>query len=796
MNIAARAATPVLMVPLLVSCDALDRLLESSAGPAGYLSIEWPVDDAALLAGERDTLTVAITRLNGYGRAVSVSAVDLPSGASASVSMMSSGSLVTAEVELTASPSMTSGEYSFRLRVRGERLRDTTEVVTLRVLEPPSYAVAVEPAVVPVIRSGVAPVVVRLARANFVEPVTLAFQSAAGITATLDPNPISGDSALAQVAVSNDVTPGTYDVLLAGTPASGTATLRVVVLEDDIQVITASSATTRQGRTARQNVRINLRPGVALQDVAAEGLPDGITAILSPTGANEYELALTVSPAASPGNHPVTVRARAAGVQDATAELLLRVEPSSVHVNAHPRQVSLFQGMRAVGMVQLTRAFLDTTVAFSLENRPAGVTFSAEPADDDASAFEILASATTPPGDYQVVIVATPFGWPPASGARDTIAMTVHAAPQGEGNVILDWTACGAPAWAAIRDGDGAWTALEFAGDAATVAIARERAGIAFVDDGVLNVRYRSRDELTDFPEVMCEGPPNIAQVSGSAVHRTANEVFRYGYGGGTATSTAESPAFTIAGVAPGTHDLVVWGTRTPTGTRGLIRRGIPVNAFASLGPIDLLAPESFAPASASLVASAEDESLDYAMELLTGPGCTVNPLDAGAFGGGTTIFGVPADHLRQGDFHHVSVRFRRGSQRREVRASSTNLVSRIVSPPSAVNVSITSLPGTYRRLRLGASVPPAYNTETTFIYTAGGRRAILSESFGYRSGTADALIELPDFSSVAGWQDAYAPSFDGAAAWEAEFSGGSRDSPCSDGYRRVSARYTGSVVE
>src|SRR5690606_14013110 len=135
-------------------------------------------------------------------------------------------------------------------------------------------------------------------------------------------------------------------------------------------------------------------------------------------------------------------------------------------------------------------------------------------------------------------------------------------------------------------------------------------------------------------PVAMCApAAPTTVGMSGTAIHAGPFEPFSYHLGGGTGASDGANPAFTITGIPPGVHDLVVTGYSGQTlSPRILLRRDVTVVPGGSLGTVDIAHPsESFTPLQATLQISfagvQPGGTLTRAMNYLTTAACTINPL-------------------------------------------------------------------------------------------------------------------------------------------------------------------------
>ncbi len=198
--------------------------------------------------------------------------------------------------------------------------------------------------------------------------------------------------------------------------------------------VTPATLSVPQGSSAVVTLTLTRGGGFAgAVTLAAEGVPAGMTASVSPatlTGATtSATVTVTVAPSVATGSYPITVRATAPGVGDATAPFGVTVTtPPGVSLSLAPAALTILQGASATTAVTITRTNFTGAVALSLEGAPPGVTGAFTPASTttDNASLTLSVAITVPPGNYPITVKAT------AAGIADrtaTLALTVTAAP-------------------------------------------------------------------------------------------------------------------------------------------------------------------------------------------------------------------------------------------------------------------------------------------------------------------------------------------------------------------------------
>jgi uncharacterized membrane protein len=797
----------VLLIVITSACHGVDTLFEGPAPLDSRLSVKLASSSITVARGAEQSITASVERIGQYRGNVTVSVEKLPFGVSAVVGTPSTvGEVTTATVSLRVASDAFPGRYEVIVRGRADRLSDAVARLDLAMTEAPSFSLTASQSSLSIIRGGLAPLTLRFARTNLSTPISLAIAGPPGAGATFTPNPVASDSAEATISVASTVPPGAYSLTIRGT-ASGslerTVNVALSVPADATQLIVPPDLTVTQG--GRVDTRIIINRGTYAGDLtlSAENLPTGVTASFQPSASSETAstLAFTVAPQAAAGSYPITVRAKGAGIPDATAEVRLNISAVTVALALDPSSVSVFQGgANARSVLTIARTGFTGAVTVAVEGSPTGVSVIAELSTISGATTSITttASATAAPGQYAVTLRATPVGFPPSASQTAVLNVTVRAAPTGAGNVIIDWSTCSAPDWVAFQDGDGPWTEVVPTAGIARVTVSSATGAFAFVEGrSRTSVSYMTQAELTAGPVVLC--PPKVPSkaVTGIAAHTSTSpaEQAIYSLGGGAGASTGAAPSFMISGVREGVHDLVGWLQTSASGTRGLLLRDVNLPDGGSLGTVSWVDAGAFSPARAALtfLGFSGDASASHSMTYLTTSVCTPNPLYAG-FGG--AMLGVPATLQRATDFHLATItaattgntRVRTASLSFHTLSDRTIALAAVTATPSVVGRT-----GSYKRLSatLG-DIPGSYNRMMTLEYSDGGKTMKVTASASV-AGNAAVTLTMPDFSGVAGWQNEFAPSAAATGTWAVTLDGGSSNgSLCAEDERRVSIQHRG----
>jgi uncharacterized membrane protein len=294
-----------------------------------------------------------------------------------------------------------------------------------------------------------------------------------------------------------------------------------------IQVsVNPTALTIQQGGSGTVTVSLTRAGGfTGSADIAVEGLPAGVTAIVAPnpiTGATtQAVVTVNASAAAATGTSTVTVRASAAGLTSVTTTYQLTVNAAPAYtIAAGPNAVTVQQGASGGSTITITRSNFAGVVNLTLQNPPTGVTgtFTPSAANGTTSTLGIAVGGTVAPGPYTLTVLGTAAG---LADRTTTITLTVAAAQ--------------APAY--------------------TLALNPATLTIAQGGNSVSTITTTKTGGFTGAVTLALEGAP--AGVTGTFTPATAGEVS----GNGQALETATLTVNVGTGVVAGNYNLVVRGT-------------------------------------------------------------------------------------------------------------------------------------------------------------------------------------------------------------------------------------------
>lgn len=764
----------------------------------------------AILQGGSATVTASITRLGDFHGDVEFSVAGVPANVALTIgSSTTSGQVSTAAITVVVGSDVPAGNYMVTVRGTGGANGVASASLTLQVTAVPAIALTLSRQSLTIIRGGIAPLTVTIARTSAPEPVTFSLTGASGITASFATNPVGGSSAEVTVAVAPTVAPGTYVLTVHGlspsTPDRSVA-LTVIVPADSLQIL-ANDAETAQATIVTSDIIVNRFGSADSLSMSAEGLPANVSASFQGGGGSETSAKVTfvVAAAAPTGTFSVTLRAHSQLMGDATTQLQLRISASRIAFTLSPQFLNLTPGSTAASSITLTRTAFAGTVMIEASTTSNGVSATvAQPnLTGNGTVVIVAAEKALAPGNYTITVraVALPAGGtgtPALDPVSSTISIIVVPAMPVSASVVLDWSACTAPQWVAVQDGTGTWTPIAGAQGIYRFTVTATRGGFAYVtaSEG-LTVRYGTASELSAAPITLCAPPePATKSIRGTAQHSGPNEQFTWRLGGGVAVSTQTAPEFTITGVREGTYDLVGTGTTQAGGYRYFLMRDVNLPAGESVGLVNLSGTNSFVPANASLgIGGLSGDVGVITTSLLSGTSCTpaeLRKVGLSAITGSysTFLYGIPPGQQRADDFHllEVAASGGAGSSARTASVSFHTVNQRGIALPPVVGSAVQPIAGPYKRLQaqLDASITANYNGSLTLRYGDGTRSVTVTASLA-ALGPGALVLDLPDLSGVSGFPSATTIASNASGTWSLVLTGSNGQPLCSDGATRWS---------
>jgi hypothetical protein len=353
------------------------------------------------------------------------------------------------------------------------------------------------------------------------------------------------------------------------------------------------------------------------------------------------------------------------------------------------------------------------------------------------------------------------------------------------------------PLWVAFQDGDGPWTHVTpTTANGNTVfeyGFSSNRGAIATVLDAApgstfLQVLYGAPEELTSVgissPRVcgLAEVKTLFGTVAGVDVTDVA--VVRGGFISEAVVHSGGTFALDV--LPPGPRDiLAALATQTATGplllTKLILLRGIDLPDGASLPVLDFNSPEAFAPVLANVTlegvgqdgafvltrlrTSNFESQFSFALPDASGP---VRP-----------YFALPENRLLPGDLQALTVTTHGGTPNasRSVLLYFRTAVNRTLDVGPDVIAPAISTVATSPSLRLSAHFTPQdefYDRETSIFYTADGTSNVgvsMTTAYAVTRGGYDLIV--PEFSGVAGFNQAWALHAAPSVRWSASRLGG-----------------------
>jgi endoglucanase len=182
-----------------------------------------------IIRGASGTSTITVTRTGGFTDAVSLSASGLPTGVTASFSVnpvTGNSSVLT----LSASTTATLGAMTVTVTgIGGGLTRSASIALTVNDMQTPDFSLSASPASLTINRGATGSSTITITRTGgFTGGVTFSASGfPAGVTATFNPNPATGNSSILTLSASSTATLGAVTIPVSGT--SGTLTRMTTV---------------------------------------------------------------------------------------------------------------------------------------------------------------------------------------------------------------------------------------------------------------------------------------------------------------------------------------------------------------------------------------------------------------------------------------------------------------------------------------------------------------------------------------------------------------------------------------
>ncbi len=540
----------------------------------------------------------------------------------------------------------------------------------------------------------------------------------------------------------------------------------------------ATPSTITQGQNA--NLTWQVSGATSLNIDHGVGTVTGASVNVSPASTTTY----TLTASNSAGN--------------ATAAATVTVNPApSFTLSSSPASLNVTAGTSASASIAINpMGGFSGAVTLTVTGAPGGITSTFTPNPATSSSNLVLqVTPSVAQGTYPLVVHGT---FPGLSEQTTNLSVNVNSAgPIGTAAV---WDLCipfQTVLWFAAQDGDGLWQVVQPVSGRYSFNIASGKAGVAMVLDGgslkTLNLFYGTTAEMQQSGAMVsvmnfvnCDP---LTTVSGSVAGQDPlTDFLPIGMGESAALLSQGQSTFTLNMVKPGLKDLmasanwldrsnplaVVWRT-----SKILIRRGVTVPAGGLSGLNLDFSSEGFVPTQYT----ATVQGLG-ANEIAVGLGTfySTQGLFAGYIAtGNSTLFlgngqgfpfaGVPPAKQQPADVHSLGTvagpisgpTYSPDNTRSVTRwfhTASDQVITFSGAQPLPAVQKIAGAP--YLRPQVSWTVTVPYNKSWSFSGIQGTPTPTRSYSVyvtaGYAGGAASLSHTLPDFTSVAGWDPAWAP--------------------------------------
>jgi hypothetical protein len=775
---------------------------------------------------------VTITRSGFFTAAVELTAESVPAGVTISPVTIPAGA-ATGILTIVAAPAATAGSVAVTVRATGQGITAQTATFLLTVREPPGFSMAFSTGSVTLQPGGSGSANVSVARTGgFTGPVALTASGVPeGVSVVFTPASVTTGGAAVTVTAAAGAIVGSHSMTIHGNAeglAERTATLNVQVNPPPTIGIILNPAALSISRGATGTVTVTLVREAGYTgavNLMAENLPAGVTAGTATiaTGSSSALLGVQVSAAAALETSNVMIRALGTGVTDQTATLALTVTAAPDYtLSVMPASMAVQQGGAASTTVDIARtANFTDAVALSAAGMPSGMTVTFNPVNVTGaqSAVSVAATTAVATGTYPVTIRATSPG---LADRTATLSVQVTTGTPTGGNV--NYRICplaGQVIWVAAQDGAGGWTRLPLNLSDDYLFHISTSGGVAYVTSNAgifdLNVEYGTRAELQASGARVCAGGSGPRRtINGIVIGMSATDVRSHIFmGRGFAFITQQTGSnFQLQNVESGPADLVASRIgMTPTGetvvNRLLLHRGLnPASNSSTI--VDFNGPTSFAPAAMNLtLTNLGSDHASVEGRYLTAKGSFGPYTFDGAVRAATTrqFHGFPTSVQAAGDFHMLVAtaldpNADDPTQFRFATHIFRTLAARMVNfgPSLSAVTAVTLAAQPHARLRLSYPVQAAYGNYFVAEFWQDTRSASIEVNAGYLGGTSTAVLEVPDFSGVAGWDPNWGLRAGAVTYWDLTAmgwtsSGGSVVNPWVDNTVITSAARSGEIT-
>ncbi len=397
--------------------------------PQGNFSFAIAPTTLSLQQGQSGTVTASLTRTGGFTGAVTGSVQGLPNGVILTPLNIASGSN-SADITVNVGATVAPGSYPIAVSGQASGIAPKTVTLTLTVTAAPQadYTAALNPAALTVTPGAQGNSAIAITRSGgFAGGLSFALQGnpPTGMIVTLPATPVAGNEATVTVAVGAQVAAGSYPLTInvtgTGVPAR-TLTLTVTVPSLGSFTVASSPASVAitQGQTTQTTITISrTAPHVAPVQLAVNGLPNGVTAVVNPNPVtnNSATITFTATAGANVGTVDANITGTGGGVTSAPLTVPITVNASggggagNVTYNfCADTGIPVFVAYRdGDGAWQRATVGTNNSYTFSLASGRGGVAYVTT--QSGASALEVV---------YGTVVELNAYGSDECDGTADT----------------------------------------------------------------------------------------------------------------------------------------------------------------------------------------------------------------------------------------------------------------------------------------------------------------------------------------------------------------------------------------
>jgi len=363
----------------------------------------------ALGTGASASTYVNITPQYGFTGNVTLSALNLPNGVTASFSPNPTKNNST--ITLYATSAAATGQYTFTIMgTSGTVTATTTMSVTVSV---PTFTLSGPYSLTIGQGSSANSYVYVNGQYGFAGSVNLSISGLpSGVTATFSPSSTTGSSTILFNVAAN-APAGTSTVTLTGTSGSQTVstTFQLSIVAPSFTLYnTFYTPSMDQGTSASGYIFISPQYGFnGTVTLSATGQPSGVSIVFAPPSQTGGTLmTVTAGSSATPGAYTVTING-VSGTATASTSFALTINAPALAITASPSSLTLYQG--STQRSTLSHVFQNGYVAgvtYTASGLPSGVTASFFYATFGGTAtLQLTASKSAPPSTSNVVITGT-----------------------------------------------------------------------------------------------------------------------------------------------------------------------------------------------------------------------------------------------------------------------------------------------------------------------------------------------------------------------------------------------------